>query len=71
MGDAPLQVTFSDDTAGSPVSWLWSFGNGEISTEENPSYLYLKPGTYTVALTVKNPYGGDTLTKTDCITVTG
>jgi PKD repeat protein len=70
-GKAPLKVSFSDDSSGSPTGWSWSFGSADTSTEKNPSYLYLKPGTYTVTLAVRNAYGEDTLTKTAYILVTG
>ncbi len=30
----------------------WSFGDGQISTEENPYHKYENPGSYTVSLTV-------------------
>jgi serine protease len=38
-------------------SWLWQFGNGDTSTEENPVYTYNTPGTYQVLLTVQSAYG--------------
>ena len=31
---------------------LWTFGDGYISTEENPFHKYENPGTYTVSLTI-------------------
>jgi PKD repeat protein len=48
------QVTFTDRSIGSIVSWAWDFdGNGSIdSTEQSPTYVYTAPGTYTVSLTV-------------------
>jgi len=30
----------------------WDFGDGNTSSEQNPSHLYAEPGTYTVSLTV-------------------
>ncbi|MDX1683605.1 MAG: PKD domain-containing protein [Saprospiraceae bacterium] len=38
-------------------SIMWDFGDGENSTELEPSHLYARPGTYTVTLTVENPCG--------------
>ncbi|MBI2258214.1 MAG: PKD domain-containing protein [Flavobacteriia bacterium] len=35
-------------------SYYWDFGDGHISTEENPTHLYTVPGTFTVQLTVTN-----------------
>jgi hypothetical protein len=34
-------------------SYLWDFGNGETSTEENPSVTYTQSGGYVVSLTVE------------------
>ncbi len=33
-------------------SYLWRFGDGQISTEENPFHKYKNPGSYKVSLTV-------------------
>lgn len=33
-------------------SYLWDFGNGETSTEENPTVTYTIPGKYTITLSV-------------------
>ncbi|MDD1709764.1 MAG: PKD domain-containing protein, partial [Methanoregulaceae archaeon] len=35
-----------------PTSWAWQFGDGDISTLQNPSHTYLSAGTYAVNLTV-------------------
>jgi hypothetical protein len=34
-------------------SYLWDFGNGETSTEENPTVIYTQPGSYNASLTVE------------------
>ncbi|MCP4684501.1 MAG: PKD domain-containing protein, partial [bacterium] len=51
-------------------SWLWDFGDGERSKEQNPVHIYTKPGLYSVGLTVAGPGGtaGETL-KPDYILV--
>jgi PKD repeat protein len=38
-------------------SWLWRFGDGETSTEENPYHKYVSPGSYTVSLLVSTQEG--------------
>lgn len=53
------------------TSWLWNFGDGTTSTEQNPSHTYTSAGTYTVSLTVNNGTTQNTETKTDYINVTG
>ena len=71
-GDAPLIVQFTDaSTGGTPVSWLWNFGDGFISTGENPTHTYNKGGLFTVNLTVTVPGGSSTQTKYGIINVTG
>lgn len=66
-GPAPLTVDFADQTTGgTPTSWSWDFGDGQGSTDQNPSHTYYTPGAYTVSLTVD---GADTETKTNYITV--
>ncbi len=71
-GAAPLAVSFTDQSTGSPTSWAWDFDNdgSTDSTDQNPSHEYTDPGTYTVKLTSTNLTGSDTETKTDYITVT-
>jgi PKD repeat protein len=69
-GDAPLEVSFTDQSTNSPTSWSWDFGDGGSSTVQNPTYTYSSAGTYTVSLTATNASGSDTETKTDYITVT-
>ena len=34
-------------------SYFWDFGNGETSTEENPTITYTQAGSYTITLTVE------------------
>ena len=40
QGSSPLTVTFTDQSTGSPDSWLWEFGDGESSTEQNPTHVF-------------------------------
>ena len=70
-GDAPLEVTFSDESAGDITGWSWDFDdNGTAdSSERNPVHTYVDPGTYSVTLEVSGPAGSDSLTRTDYITV--
>ena len=71
-GGAAFSVEFDDkSTAGlfGPTSWLWDFGDGQTSTEQNPTHLYTTPGTYTVALTVSEGGTSDTEVKPNFITV--
>ena len=69
-GEAPLTVAFTDLSTGSPTEWLWSFGDGNLSTEQNPTHVYNEPGEYTVNLKTTNAGGFDTEQKDKYITVT-
>ena len=69
-GSYPLDVSFTDQSTGIPTSWSWDFGDGGVSTAQNPVYTYTVVGTYTVSLTVSNAVGGDVTTKVDYISVT-
>ena len=41
----------------SPVSWLWSFGDGTTSSEENPTHAYTEEGVYDVTLEATDSCG--------------
>lgn len=42
------------NTSPSVSTFLWDFGNGAISSLQNPVYSYPAPGTYTIQLSVSN-----------------
>lgn len=67
-GYAPLTVDFTDESTGA-TSWSWAFGDGGTSNDQNPTYTYDDPGTYTVELTAYNSCGSDVATRIDYITV--
>jgi len=68
-GIDPLTVTFTSLSSGLISSWSWSFGDGSLSSAENPVHTYVAPGLYTVALTVSGPGGSDEAVRTDFIEV--
>jgi len=69
-GTAPLEVQFTDQSAGEITAWVWDFGDGQASTEQSPSHTYDTVGEYTVSLAVTGPTGSDEEVKTDLILVT-
>ncbi|WP_462318793.1 PKD domain-containing protein, partial [Marinilabilia sp.] len=61
-GCPPLTVSFYNNTLDA-TSYLWEFGDGQVSQETKPTHTYRVPGTYTVTLTAYGP--GGTLTADD------
>ncbi|HBZ67544.1 MAG TPA: hypothetical protein DEO70_11970 [Bacteroidales bacterium] len=45
--------------AGTIETWLWDFGDGGTSTEQNPLHTFATGGNYFVSLTVTNSFGCD------------
>jgi len=68
-GAAPLSVAFTDRSSGNPTSWIWDFGDGATSTEQNPIHVYTTAGAYAVTLTAANGSGASTTTMTDPVVV--
>lgn len=56
---SPGTAAFTD-LSSRAFSWSWDFGDGTISTEQNPVHQYAEEGEYTVSLTVYNRCGSDT-----------
>ena len=52
-GAAPLTVSFTDTSSEWAYEWLWEFGDGTGSTEQNPVHTFLRPGVYTVSLAIR------------------
>ena len=69
LGQAPLAVSFTDQSSGDPTSWEWDFdGDGSVdSTDRNPSHTYSTPGNYSVGLRVTNPGGIDNTVRRDFV----
>ena len=53
----PFTVRFLDRSTGPPTNWVWTFGDGSKSTEQNPLHSYSGPGIYTVILEAGNDAG--------------
>ena len=66
-------LAFSDTSTGYPDAWSWDFGDGSISSAQNPVYSYATTGLKTVALHAYMSENGtitNTITKTNYINVT-
>jgi len=67
---APFEVKFSDQSAGEPSAWSWSFPGAtpSASNAKNPTVTYATAGYHEVTLVVTNAYGSDDLKK-ECQTI--
>jgi PKD repeat protein len=64
-------LTFTDLSAGNPISWNWTFAGGTpaTSTAQNPVITYNSPGTFSVTLIISDGTSKDTATKKNYVTV--
>ncbi|MEW5958146.1 MAG: PKD domain-containing protein, partial [Chloroflexota bacterium] len=78
-GSIPLTITFVNSSTFA-TDFLWDFGDGLTATETisealvppaflTTTHLYTQAGVYTVSLTAAGPGGSQTLTQTNCLTV--
>ncbi|RTQ48163.1 PKD domain-containing protein [Hymenobacter gummosus] len=63
-------VQFTDLSQNAPTSWLWNFGDGQTSTQRNPTHTYTASGVYDVTLTATNANGSQVATKRTYIALT-
>jgi len=55
---ASISLTDQSTAPNSTVTeWLWNFGDGNTSTQQNPSHTYTSAGTYTITLVAKSAVG--------------
>jgi len=47
-----IQFTYTGTLGKEPTDFLWTFGDGATSNEENPVHEYATPGTYSVTIEV-------------------
>ncbi len=75
----PLSIQFIDVSIGDPTFWVWDFGDGGVSNEQNPLHIYTDSGVYTTSLTISSQdstcfsviemmirVGNDTILPGDC-----
>jgi PKD repeat protein len=62
-------VSFSDLSINAATSWLWEFGDGNTSTDQNPTHTYTNEGSCTVTLTSTNAFGSNVISQNNYITV--
>lgn len=61
-----LTVDFTDDSPGAPQTWQWDFGDGNTSTQQNPTHSFAASGTYTVCMVATDSCQTDST----CTTIT-
>ncbi|MEM7656032.1 MAG: PKD domain-containing protein [Bacteroidota bacterium] len=59
FGCAPIAISFTDLSTGTPVAWDWDFGDGNSSTLQNPTHTYTANGWYWVNLQVTDAGGNN------------
>ena len=70
---AQTPVVFSDLTTptapsqAAPNQWLWNFGDGAVSTSQNPQHVYVDTGYFPVQLIAYNNGCADTVNFTDYV----
>jgi PKD repeat protein len=69
IGIAPLDVRFTDQTAGEVYSWHWNFGDGQTSQLKNPVNTFHNPGIYSIGLIVSLAGRMDSITHTAYVEV--
>jgi PKD repeat protein len=69
-GEKPLLIQFTDESGNEPTEWLWDFGDGTISTKQNPAHTYTSNGLYDVSLIATNAFGSTPFTRLEYINVT-
>jgi len=58
-----INSDMANDCMGISAEYLWDFGDGNTSIEENPVHIYEEDDIYIVSLTVTNEYGSGVLAK--------
>ena len=74
IGAAPLPVRFTDTSVGNVItSWAWDFDNDgtDDAFTQNPLWLYVAQGQYSVKLTVGNGSFTESITKTNYVVAGG
>ncbi len=69
LGCVGSPISFQDNSTAGANTWNWSFGGQGSSTQQNPSFTFNGPGTYTISLTSQNTNSGCTDNVTQQITI--
>jgi M6 family metalloprotease-like protein len=64
-----VNVNFTDKSLGHIQQWKWEFGDGNVSSQRNPSHIYTYVDTFTVSLTIVSSGGTKKITKENFIKI--
>ena len=53
LGTEPLSMQFVDESIGDIDTWVWNFGDGNVSYEQDPIHIYETGGEYLVSLYIE------------------
>ncbi len=62
-----VQFGFIPSPGVAPYRYSWSFGDGGVSSEDNPYHTYSSPGTYVSSVTVSDSAGNTTTWSTTIV----
>jgi PKD repeat protein len=63
-------LTDGPKEASNKRSYLWNFGDGNFSAEQNPRHIYTKPGVYDISLSITSEKGQiNTVMHDDVVTI--
>jgi PKD repeat protein len=66
-----FEIAFFDISIGNPTQWIWEFGDGITSNEQNPVHQYSMTGEYIVTLSIQNADGSCNSTVSQVILIGG
>jgi PKD repeat protein len=64
-------INFTNTSSGQITSVLWDFGDGQYSTQNNPSHTYWLPGQYNICLHVYTACDSGSVCQTMTVLITG
>jgi gliding motility-associated-like protein len=63
-------VRFTNQSTGPNLTYLWKFGDGTTSTQQNPVHTFTADGIFSISLFITDQYGcTDSISKTKYVTI--
>jgi PKD repeat protein len=56
VGESTNETVYFTNTSSNATSYFWNFGDGNTSTETNPTHIFTDDGNYTISLTASNNF---------------